>query len=88
MIGDDVEVVPTSAKDLIACSRRGRCEPRTARGPVKGTARHEGAPFVKARLCAYGRLVTFTVTWAGALTCCTGQVGHGLMPMLTVELKL
>ena len=36
----------------------------------------------------YGRLVTFTVVVAGALTCTGGQVGHRRISMLTVDPKV
>ena len=40
------------------------------------------------RVSGYGPLDTFTVTWAGAVTGWSGQVGQGLTSRLTVDPKL
>ncbi len=39
-------------------------------------------------MASYGRLVTFTVTWAGAEAGTNGQVGQGRTTRLTVDPKL
>ena len=37
---------------------------------------------------SYGRLVTRTLTWAGAVTCWYGQVGHVRTIIFTVDPKI
>ena len=50
--------------------------------------RAEAWSCVHEKTVLYGRLLTCTVTWAGAETCWNGQVGQVLTNMLTVDPKL